>query len=858
MRYAFIFLCLFSLSSVAPSNSKAQSSAPIVGKEFVSEEQNGIVAVEAEHFFKQENDSVRAFHITTPAQHPKAESDGDPPHWIGASGNAYIEILPDTRRHHGQKLTGGVNFSNAPGKLAVVSYKVRFNNPGRYYVWVRAYSTGSEDNGLHVGINGTWPDHGQRMQWCAGKHSWWWESKQRTKEKHCGVPHEIYLDVPSAGEHTISFSMREDGFEFDRWLMTLDRDFKRPAKMGPEALIKSGTVPKFEVPKKADGDGSVTVTSDKKWHPVTVTQSGPFAYEQYDLIEDGAMNPFTDYRMSATFTQKDLSFTVPGYFAADGNAAESSATSGNRWRCHFSPPTDGNWNYSISFVSGKNVAIDDAADSSPVAACDGKQGSFVIKGESKPMFGDQNYSGMLLPKGTHLMFAGSGRPFYKVGPDAPETLLAFRGFDGTITTIPKKGPLKNYAKHVSDASETAPMWKGGKGKGLLGAINYLHGKGLNALSFLTYNVDGDGGNVWPHVSATDKMHFDCSKLDQWGVVFGHAQSRHMLLHFKLQETENDDWRGVNAENEKQVAGALDRGKLGPQRKLYLRELVARFGHFNMLEWNLGEENTQSFEEQKAMADYIASIDAYGHNIVLHTYPQQQDQKYEPWLGKAPLTGVSLQNMWNQVHRRTLLWVRKAKRDGRPWVVANDEQGQADQGVPPDPGYAGFEGTVTMKNGKSYDLHDIRKQTLWGNIMAGGAGVMYYFGYKLPENDLQMEDFRSRDRTWDYCRIAKDFLADNEIPIHEMECKNWLVGNSDDAYDNWCLVKPGSVYLVYLPEGGIAKVDLRKEEVDFEAFWFDPQSGGELVPTEVARQRGVSVFDAGNPGEDRVLLLKARK
>ena len=858
MRYAFCTFCLVLFANAFPTQTIAQSSKPVVGADFLSEEKDGFVAVEAEHFSKQESDSVRAFHITTPTQHPQADSDGDPPHWIGASGNAYIEILPDTRRHHGEKLTGGVNFSNVPGKLAVVSYKVHFNNPGRYYVWVRAYSTGSEDNGIHVGIDGTWPEHGQRMQWCAGKHSWWWESKQRTKEKHCGVPHEIYIDVPSAGEHTISFSMREDGFEFDRWLMTRDRNFKRPSDAGPAATIKSGNAPRFAVPRQSDGDGSVSVTCEKKWHPVTLTQNGPFAHEQYDLLEDGALNPFTDYRMTATFTQKELSFTVPGYFAADGDAAETSATSGNKWRCHFSPPTVGQWDYSISFVSGKNVAIDQTAESKPVAACDGKQGSFDVKGESKPTFGDQNFSGMLLPRGTHLMFAETGKPFYKVGPDAPETFLAFRDFDATHTNDPKKGPLKSYKKHVADAFESDPTWQDGKGKGILGAINYLRKKGLNAFSFLTYNVDGDGGNVWPHVSATDKMHFDCSKLDQWSRVFGHAQSRHMLLHFKLQETENDDWRGVNAEKEKQVPAALDRGKLGPQRKLYLRELVARFGHFNMLEWNIGEENTQSFEEQKAMADYIAATDAYGHNIVLHTYPQQQDEKYEPWLGKAPLTGASLQNMWNQVHRRTLHWVRKAKRDGRPWVVANDEQGQADQGVPPDPGYAGFEGPVTMKNGKSYDLHDIRKQTLWGNIMAGGAGVMYYFGYKLPENDLQMEDFRSRDKSWDYCRIAKDFLRDNEIPIHEMECKNWLVGNSDNEYKTWCLVKPGSVYLVYLPEGGIAKVDLRKESVDFDAFWFDPQNGGELKPTKVEAQRAISAFDSGTAGEDRVLLLKAKQ
>ena len=54
-------------------------------------------------------------------------------------------------------------------------------------------------------------------------------------------------------------------------------------------------------------------------------------------------------------------------------------------------------------------------------------------------------------------------------------------------------------------------------------------------------------------------------------------------------------------------------------------------------------------------------------------------------------------------------------------------------------------------------------------MAGGAGVEYYFGYKLPQNDLVCQDFRSRDKSWDYCRIALNFFHQNDVPFHEMKC-----------------------------------------------------------------------------------------
>ncbi len=85
----------------------------------------------------------------------------------------------------------------------------------------------------------------------------------------------------------------------------------------------------------------------------------------------------------------------------------------------------------------------------------------------------------------------------------------------------------------------------------------------------------------------------------------------MYLHFKLQETENDDHRGGHKKADGYVPTSLDGGNLGVQRKLYLREMIARFGHNLALNWNLGEENTQTTTQQQAMIDYIKRIDPYG-------------------------------------------------------------------------------------------------------------------------------------------------------------------------------------------------------------------------------------------------------
>ena len=69
------------------------------------------------------------------------------------------------------------------------------------------------------------------MQWCEDKNQWTWASKQRTAQEHCGVERLIYLQIDNPGLHKISFSMREDGFEFDKWI--LSKEYQVPENAGP-------------------------------------------------------------------------------------------------------------------------------------------------------------------------------------------------------------------------------------------------------------------------------------------------------------------------------------------------------------------------------------------------------------------------------------------------------------------------------------------------------------------------------------------------------------------------------------------------------------------------------------------------
>ncbi|WP_248722827.1 hypothetical protein [Seonamhaeicola sp. ML3] len=188
------------------------------------EEKEGLLVVEAEDFhFNTNNESPRKFLLHKHGEALPMGNEHD--HTETASGKAYLKALPDTRVTHDDKLIVHENFYPTPGIGGMVSYKVKINNPGTYFVWVRAFSTGPEDNGIHVGVNGTWPKSGQRIQLCKGKHKWTWSSAQRVPKNHCGDPQTITLAFDEKGEYIVSFSMREDGFELDKWILSKDKSF---------------------------------------------------------------------------------------------------------------------------------------------------------------------------------------------------------------------------------------------------------------------------------------------------------------------------------------------------------------------------------------------------------------------------------------------------------------------------------------------------------------------------------------------------------------------------------------------------------------------------------------------------------
>lgn len=546
-------------------------------------------------------------------------------------------------------------------------------------------------------------------------------------------------------------------------------------------------------------NGQVELSGElRKWHKITLTIEGP------NTSELANYNPFLHYRMDVTFRHDSATYVIPGYFAADGDAGNSSADKGNKWRAHFSPGHTGEWTWTVSFRNGTNVAVSDNPNAGEiVAGADGLHGQFSVSPSDKTGK-DLRAKGRLLFHGRQYpVFAETGEYFIKSGTDAPENLLSYADFDGTFHNDGLKDNLvKTWAPHLSDWKAGDPTWKDGKGKALIGAINYLAGKGLNAFSFLTNNIAGDDMNVFPYVSYHNYERIDVSKMDQWEIVFSHGERLGMFLHFKLAEVENQ--------------GLLDGGDLGPQRKLYYRELMARFGHHLALNWNVGEENGlwmkkhttpwQNTTQRLAMARYFYENDPYRHHVVIHN-----GQQFYDLLGpESRYTGLSYQTSkpdFREVYPSIRRWLELSKRQKVNWAIAIDEPGDAQHSLVPDADDDG--------------VHDnARQNALWGAIMAGGWGSEWYFGYKHAHSDLSCEDFRSRDKFWDQVRYHLEFMEQANLPLKEMSPANELSSSEND----WILAKKGEVYLVLLKMGEKPDNQLSLPGGSYSIRLFNPRTG----------------------------------
>ncbi len=584
------------------------------------------------------------------------------------------------------------------------------------------------------------------------------------------------------------------------------------------------------------------------WHTVTLTFTGPSGSEE---------NPdtFWNHRLTVEFSHpaSGTVYSTPGFFAADGHAGASHASSGDQWQARFTPDRPGTWHFKASMVTGDRVAL--SASAGQIVELSGTQGSFEIAPTPiAATFRDFRGHGRLEYVGKHhLQFADSGRFFLMGGAGSPENFLAFDGIDGTYDfaqtpEFPSLGidQLHHYGPHRQDWRQGDPNWKdedGDDAKGIIGLVNYIADQGLNSIYLMPFTYAGDGNDVWPWADPQTRDSFDVSKLDQWEWIFAHLQHRGIHIHMLVTETENESLFEV----------ADGGAPFADTRKLYYRELVARFGHHLALTWDLGEETGWTDDkggevgigittaQQKAFASYLRDLDPYDHAITIHEI--EIAEIYPQLAGFEAFEGPALQrhdhyNQWIIDH------LEMSVAGDKPWLVSLSEPLGWEYGLRPDADDPTRDGP--------------RKDVLWGVFMAGGAGVEWYAGWQnnAPTSDLSSEDLRVRENMWRQNQIALDFF-NAHVPFQDMTAANDLVVGDDD----YVFAKPDQIYLVYLREGGTAQIDLGDAVGTYDVHWFDPRNGGDLQTNSITRVTGGQRADLGappsTPTQDWAVLLRRR-
>ena len=532
------------------------------------------------------------------------------------------------------------------------------------------------------------------------------------------------------------------------------------------------------------------------WQPVELAFEGPD-----DAAAGGGINPFLDRRLDVIFRGPDeRTFTIPGFFDGNGEG-------GGRWRARFTPDAPGGWTYEATFYAGDRISIAQEPGEA-LAENVGQRGKLDVVPRDARARGFLA-KGRLVATGDHyLLTRGDGRHWIKTGTGDPIDLLAYQAFDAADAA----GQPHAFIAHRDDWGRGDVDWSddttGLDGRNLVGAVNYLAGRGVNSIAVRPLYLDNLGRTTHPYLDPADPTRFNIARLDQWERLFAHAQASGVHLNVVVE-----------------VAG---RGPdVDDATKLLCRELVARFGHHNALQWTLHEASTPGGEgdvppasAMPAAASWLAGIDAYDHPIAVRRDGiSWRDPTGEEWrhvVGDGAFTSTSLEATNGRVDWGELVEAAR---------IATLATGR--------PGPAMADGPSVLDAPRD-DPDDVRRETTWDVLLSGGGLEWREFG-GVPT----IENFRPFERIWDEASIARRFLEDH-TPFWRMRPADELLRGEDrDFGGGEVLALDGQVYALYLPDGSNddnrgqpPEFDLRGHAADFSLRWLEPRSGrfvGDPVP-----------------------------
>lgn len=615
--------------------------------------------------------------------------------------------------------------------------------------------------------------------------------------------------------------------------------------------------------------------------------------------QSATTNPWLHIRLNAYFDHPSLSepIRVPGYFAGDGQGGGV----GSVWRAHFTPPFEGTWVVAASMESGPNLnAAAPGGFPQPVEIEPYEPLLEVVPTSPEaPGFRDRGFV-RWDRRGPYFGYSGSGRSrFVQAGVGSPENFLGYEGFEdardgrsgaGSICCCRQRcfndcqrtlcqdagdgAPnfLHRYQPHVADWNPGDPDWAAngvpGQGRGIIGALNYLGDEcGVNSMYVLVMNLGGDGKDTHPFLedagaldcpltgSSFDPGHtlnYHVRRLEQWRTVLEHANNKGIMVQLLLAEQEacNIRWFGPHSSE------GGPRNHMSLYRRLFMKQMVAHFGHLLALRWNLCEENrptascqsgacgapatmlTPQFTaaELDQMGRFIREWDANAHPIGIHTIPNNTQvtedllalPEFPDWLSSAS-TQVHGETGTGDVYESELKRLGGIlDQAGFTMPLINDEQGSPSAGLSAETN-GGALSTSTAD--------DRRRRVLFDTLLSGGQ-ISYYFGYYNPNaggGDLRTEDFRSRDSALKQLGFARRMMEEILIWRH-IDADEALSGNlptSPYGEPEVSIEKNGETVAVYYsglggPQGipaTLGDLDLRPyPDRRYRATWYLAATG----------------------------------
>ncbi len=235
---------------------------------------DGLVVIEAEHFH---SNIPQGTHTWVAGSNAKA-----------SNGNVVASQPADQARFDKKE-----EFTVKSPRL---DYQVTFLMPGRHFLWVKGQGAF-----VHLGLDGAPITHSQRIGGFDSKKLEW---RFQTRA-HYGQP--AYLDVPSAGKHTINLWVQNAGTAVDQIILTPQADYK-PGNETPES-------PRGKLPPQAPW---ISAGPEQETNPPNTSVNLIGVAKDYDGNVTGYAWSQVEGPATATFTTPDKVATSASQLTAIG------------------------------------------------------------------------------------------------------------------------------------------------------------------------------------------------------------------------------------------------------------------------------------------------------------------------------------------------------------------------------------------------------------------------------------------------------------------------------------------------------------------------------------------------------------